>query len=208
MLNGVNRAELQLLQYVRKHMTFDLKEEPCSRSKIILQKPPRKRQRGYGHIFDSNNSWRWKKPRNFQMPGLQFESLAQHRHRDVLRRIMNSPEEERYLSPWDGHLAKLVVQAVDDVYDMHAQSTWRRTFMRDVGSPLIRVANWALNVVRRDGTSGTDEDWLRVGGKWLAASLALMIIVRLSSKSQTPDTYVMTDPIDIDATSNGRERSN
>jgi hypothetical protein len=47
-----------------------------------------------------------------------------------------------------------------------------------------------------------------VGGKWLAASLALMIIVRLSSKSQTPDTYVMTDPIDIDATSNGRERSN
>ena len=122
--------------------------------------------------------WRWKYPNAYQMPGLRFESLAQNRHKDILQRILNAPEEDRYLSPWDGHLSKLVVQAVDDVYDAQARSTWRRTFVRNVSSPIIRIANWAINSVPLDKTTWSSEDWLMVCGKWLPACLALMILVR------------------------------
>jgi hypothetical protein len=144
----------------------------------IPQNPPRKRQRGYRNLFNDRNMWRWKYPNAYQMPGLRFESFEPHRHRDILQRILNAPEEDRYLSPWDGHLAKLVVQVVDDVYDVSAKSTWRRTFIRNVGSPIIRIANWAIDAVPVDNKTSSTEDWLVVGFKWVAACMALMILVR------------------------------
>jgi hypothetical protein len=94
-----------------------------------------------------------------------------------MQRILNGPEEDRYLSPYDGHLSKLVVQAVDDIYDCQARSTWRRTFVRNVGSPILRVANWAINSVPLDRTTWTSEDWQMVCAKWLPACLALMFLV-------------------------------
>jgi hypothetical protein len=143
-----------------------------------LQIPPRKHQRGYRNLWNDRNMWRWKYPNAYQMPGLRFESFAQNRHRDILQRIMNAPEEDRYLSPWDGHLSKLVVQAADDVYDAQACSTWRHTFVRNAGSPIIRIANWTINSVPLDKTTWSSEDWIMVCGKWLRACLALMILVR------------------------------
>ena len=94
-----------------------------------------------------------------------------------MQRILDAPEEDLYLSPWDGHLSKLVVQAVDDVYDAKAGSTWRRTFVRNVSSPMIRVANWAINSVPLDTTTWSSADWVLVCGKWLPACIALMILV-------------------------------
>lgn len=112
------------------------------------------------------------------MPGLRFESYELIRHRDVLQRVLDSPEEDRYLSPTDGHLSKLVVQAVDDVYDAQARSTWRRTFVRNVSPPMVRIANWAINSVPLEKAHWSGEDWLLICAKWLPACILLMCVVR------------------------------
>ena len=145
---------------------------------------PRKDQRGYGNLQNARNQWRWKYPNAYQMPGFRSEPPRDIRHRDCLQRVLNAPEEDRYLSPTDGHLAKLVVQAADDVYNAQAKSTWRRTFVRNVSSPMLRVANWAIGSVPPDITTWTFENWLVVSGKWLLTSLALMILVCLVSASE------------------------
>jgi hypothetical protein len=121
--------------------------------------------------------WRWKYPNAYQLPGLKFASLLPSRHRDIMQRVKRESEEDRYLSPYDGHLAKLVVQAVDEVYDAPAQSTWRRTFVRNVSSFMLRVANWAVNSVPSDSSQWSFEDWLKVIGKWLGATIVLLFLV-------------------------------
>ena len=112
------------------------------------------------------------------MPGLKFESYELIRHRDILQRVLDSPEEDRYLSPTDGHLSKLVVQAVDDVYDTQARTTWRRTFVRNVSPLMVRIANWAINSVPLDKALWSGEDWALVCAKWLLACVLLMGVVR------------------------------
>lgn len=55
--------------------------------------------------------------------------------------------DDRYISAWDGKISKLVVQAVDDVYDSTPNSTWRRTFVRNVAPYYLRLANWPFSHV-------------------------------------------------------------
>lgn len=98
-----------------------------------------------------------------------------------MQRVLNVPEEEWYLNPWDGRLAKLVVQAVDDVLDAPGESTWRRTFIRNASSPIIRTANWPINSVPVDKATWSSEDGLHVSAKWLPACILLMILVRPGS---------------------------
>lgn len=44
-------------------------------------------------------------------------------------------------------ISKLVVQAVDDIYDNNTGSTYRRTFIRNIAPLYLRLANWPFNHV-------------------------------------------------------------
>jgi hypothetical protein len=99
------------------------------------------------------------------------------RHRDVFGRLVDKPDADQYLSPWDGHLTKLVVQSVDDVYDAQPNSTWRRTFVRNISPLIIRMAQWPFSSVPKDGAEVGIEDWAIITGKWLVATCVLTLVV-------------------------------
>ena len=111
------------------------------------------------------------------MPGLAFLDTGMHRHRDILQREYQGPEEDRYISPWDGHLAKLVVQAAQDVYDGPRNSTWRRTFVRNASPIYIHVANYPFGTVQMNDVLWTNEDWATIALKWLPACVGLLFVV-------------------------------
>jgi len=111
------------------------------------------------------------------MPGLAFLDTTMHRHRDFLQREYHGPEEDRYLSPSDGHLEKLVVQAAQDVYDGPANSTWRRTFIRNASPIYIHVANFPFNTLPIDDSLWTSDDWAMVALKWLPACVGLLCVI-------------------------------
>jgi hypothetical protein len=83
-----------------------------------------------------------------------------------------------YPCPSDGHLAKLVVQATDQVYAGSRNSTWRRTFIRNVSPISMRVANWPFTSVPVDSSQWTSDNWRLVCLKWLPTCGALIILVR------------------------------
>jgi hypothetical protein len=114
----------------------------------------------------------------YQMPGLAFLDRTRHHHRDIMQRVYIGSEEDRYLSPWDGHLAKLVVQAAQEVYDGVPNSTWRRTFVRNPSSTYIRLANFPFNNVPANVDLWKDEHWVSVTWKWIPACVGLMFFVR------------------------------
>jgi hypothetical protein len=99
------------------------------------------------------------------------------RHRDIMQRVYEGLEEDRYLSPWDGHLAKLVVQATQDVYDTAINATWRRTFVRNVSPSFIHLANWPFVSVPTKSENWTGDDWMVVCAKWFPACLGLFCVV-------------------------------
>ena len=100
-----------------------------------------------------------------------------------MQRPYHGLEEDRYLSPYDGHLAKLVVQAAQDVYDGPPNSTWRRTFIRNVSPFFIHVANYPFSNVPIDVKTWTNEDWTKVCVKWIPACVGLLGTVCSSLQS-------------------------
>lgn len=111
------------------------------------------------------------------MPGYIYDMLEERRHKDVMQRVWKGAVDDRYMSPWDGHVAKLVVQATDEVYHAPNYVTWRRTFVRNVSPIMLRLANWPMSKVTVDATQWTDEEWTSVCLKWLPACVALMAVV-------------------------------
>jgi hypothetical protein len=94
-----------------------------------------------------------------------------------MQRVHEGLEDDRYLSPYNGHLAKLVVQATQDVYDGARNATWRRTFVRNASLLFIRVANYPFVSVPANLDHWTEEDWAMVAAKWLPVSAALLCVV-------------------------------
>jgi hypothetical protein len=137
------------------------------------------------------------------MPRLQYKSRVMHRHRDCKGRIWIGPEDDRYLHPHDGRLAELVVQTTDELLRCSANSTWRRTSIRNVTPLMLRIVCWTMSTVsmnpdqigekgrsdeesslnparvdRRDSRSRLKEDdWGEVCVKWLPACLAIFVLV-------------------------------
>jgi hypothetical protein len=81
------------------------------------------------------------------------------------------------LSPWDGHVAKLVVQASQDIYDGAQNSTWRRTFIRNASPIYLQLANFPFSTVPTDPGVWTDNDWATVAIKWIPTCLGLLCVV-------------------------------
>ena len=88
--------------------------------------------------------------------------------------------DDRYISPYDGHLAKLHVQATDQLYDSQGTTTWRRTYIRSVAPMSFRIATWPIDFAV-DPQSW--KDWGIIFLKFIPASFALTFFVSNSQSS-------------------------
>lgn len=116
------------------------------------------------------------------MPRLRFRDTNIHRHRDIMQRVYEGRQDDRYLSPWDGHVAKLVVQSTQEIYDGPQNATWRRTFVRNVSPLFIHIANWPFASVPTELEQWTETDWMVVCSKWLPACGGLLFLVSSTMK--------------------------
>lgn len=99
-----------------------------------------------------------------------------------MQRAKDFPADDYYLSPYDGHLAKLFVQCTQAIYDANPNSTWRRTFIRNRSPLMLQVANWVLHTLPTDDREVQGEDIAMMGLKWIPACVALLFLVSISCK--------------------------
>lgn len=87
--------------------------------------------------------------------------------------------DDRYISAWDGKISKLVVQAVDDIYENNTGSTYRRTFIRNVAPMYMRLANWPFDHIDYAANNGqvSNSDLMMLGFKWFAAACFITVCV-------------------------------
>ncbi|KAI9728263.1 MAG: hypothetical protein M1834_007756 [Cirrosporium novae-zelandiae] len=137
---------------------------------------PRKHQKGYRNIAYPH-SLKWAFPNIYKKPGQQYMPNIIRRHLDAMSRVWTGPEDDRYISPMDARLSKLVVQAVDDIYEGPPNSTWRRTFVRNTSPLILRLANLPLNRAPLDRATWDAQVWATVAGKWLISSMALLCVM-------------------------------
>ena len=95
----------------------------------------------------------------------------------MMQRAKDFPAEDYYLSPYDGHLAKLFVQSTQAVYDTDSPTTWRRTYIRNQSPLILQVANWVLHSLPIDDREVTGEDLAIVALKWIPACAAILFLV-------------------------------
>ncbi|KAH7392944.1 hypothetical protein BKA66DRAFT_567670 [Pyrenochaeta sp. MPI-SDFR-AT-0127] len=146
------------------------------------------RLRGYRHIFDPYTTVKWGFPNFYRKPSLGYQKLGQNRHRDVFDREWAGDYDDRYISSWDGKISKLVVQAVDDIYDNNTGSTYRRTFIRNIAPLYLRLANWPFNHVdySKNGGKPTSEDLPMLCLKWFVASCVITFVISSPSPANLP----------------------
>lgn len=120
--------------------------------------------------------WRAKWPNAYKIAGVALAS-NDHHHRDMMQRAKSFPSDDYYLSPWDGHLAKLFVQSTQAVYDGNLNSTWKRTFIRNRSPLILRVANWVLHTLPTDDREVKGEDLAMMGLKWIPSCAAILLLV-------------------------------
>ncbi|KAF1917911.1 hypothetical protein BDU57DRAFT_555651 [Ampelomyces quisqualis] len=130
------------------------------------------------HLFDAYTIFKWQMPNFYRKPGLAYQKLAQHRHRDIFDRVWTGDYDDRYISAWDGRVSKLVVQAVDEIYDNNVTSTHRRTFIRNISPLFMRLANWPFNHIDYTKTGNpTSEDYPLLCLKWFIASCLITMVI-------------------------------
>jgi hypothetical protein len=98
-----------------------------------------------GNFFSRTSKYRVvRSPHSLQEPGYINLSDANFRHQDSLQRIYEGQFDDRYIDPVDGRVKELVVQCTDRVYLGPRNSTYKRTFIRNVAPITLRVANWPM----------------------------------------------------------------
>lgn len=121
-------------------------------------------------------------PRSFQNPGYSFNEETEYRHKDHFQRIYHGSSDERFLDPVDGRIKELIVQCTDRIYKGPQNSTYKRTFIRNVSPLTLRVANWPMHGF--DNEDGQRKSLRQIISsvellvKWPAACLMLLPIVR------------------------------
>lgn len=136
--------------------------------------------------------WRTKWPNAYQIAGVLHEG-KDSRHRDMMQRAKEFPSDDYYLSPYDGHLAKLFVQSTQAIYDAKPNSTWRRTFIRNRSPLILRVANWVLHTLPTDDREIKGEDIAMMGLKWIPSCVAILLLVSMTSQRE----LLQADPLGI-----------
>ena len=128
------------------------------------------------NILHPRAQWRIKWPNTYQFPGI-IRPSNDRRHRDMMQRAKDFPSDDYYLSPFDGHLAKLFVQSTQAIYDADPNSTWRRTYIRNQSPLMLRVANWVLHSLPTDDREVKREDLVMMGLKWIPSCVAILLLV-------------------------------
>lgn len=94
-----------------------------------------------------------------------------------MSRVWNKSEDDRYINPQDARAKKLVVQTTNSVYDGALNSSWRRTYVGNVSSYIIRIARWPFQHVPDSHEQWVRQDWITVGLWWLPTCCALLVVV-------------------------------
>ena len=135
--------------------------------------------RGYRNAFVPRSKHRRKHPRVFRPAGWVYDSPESHRHKDSMQRISRGAVDDRYISPYDARVKKLVVQTVDGIYRSQDQnSTWDRTFVRNVTPWHLRLAYWPTDHLDPDEEDVTLGQKMLVWAKWVPTTALLFIAVR------------------------------
>jgi hypothetical protein len=124
---------------------------------------PRTPLKGYlGNFFSKASKYRVvKSPHSLQDPGFGNPSKENFRHQDSLRRIYEGRSDDRYLDPVDGRVKELVVQCTDRVYRGPRNSTYKRTFIRNVAPITLRIASWPIGHLDDERISKASKRWAR-----------------------------------------------
>ena len=134
-------------------------------------------QIGYRNAFNNKGTTRWKHSRFHQHASLVYSSKENIRYRDAVGRVTTRINEDRFLDPFDVHLARLMVQSTDEIYSGPDNATWRRTFIRNQAPWAIRFANWPFNSVKIDKKHWDGSDWTMIVLKWPFACVGLAFTV-------------------------------
>jgi len=124
---------------------------------------PRTPLKGYfGNFFSRTSKYRVvKSPHSLQDPGFSNLSKRNFRHQDSLQRIYEGRFDDRYLDPVDGRVKELVVQCTDRVYCGPRNSTYKRTFIRNVAPLTLRIASWPIDHLDDELTDKASKRWAR-----------------------------------------------
>ena len=94
-----------------------------------------------------------------------------------MSRVWNKAEDDRFINPQDARAKALVVQTTNAVYDGALNSSWRRTYISNVSSYIIRIARWPFQNVPEDVEQWVQQDWITVALWWLPTCCALLVVV-------------------------------
>ncbi|SMR47585.1 unnamed protein product [Zymoseptoria tritici ST99CH_3D1] len=131
----------------------------------------------YSNLRHPQNAWRWEYPNAHLKATLEYATDEKRRHQDMLGREWEGVPDDRYLSPWDGKVKPLVVQATDDLYNDANSSTYSRTFVRNVSPWMLRIATWPsshLDYIHGQTYSG---DYWTAFAKWIPSTIALSVML-------------------------------
>lgn len=170
-------SEANILPAHQPTVEVSVARDWSAKSTNPCQAKKRNHQKGYGNLFAPRATLRWKKSRAHQRATLMYQNQKSYRHKDPAGRIYNGIEEDRYILPNDLHLARMMVQCTDEVYTGAANSTWRRTFIRNVGPMTIRVAEWPFRSLPIDRALWTDREWKTICWRWPLACFAMSFAV-------------------------------
>jgi len=90
-------------------------------------------------------------------------------------------DRERYPEPMWAKMCKLIVATTDDIYasptaQIPGTHSWRRTYIRNAGPTMLRIAYWPLNGVEGDYQHTNDVRWM-IAVKWIPAVIGLMFVM-------------------------------
>ena len=155
--NGpVANSELQVPLQSNHERHGDADYVPTTKARRLLQKLD-------PMFFHSRATLTWTLPHSSQPPLNQYATLPSgllHRHRDAMRRVWRGSDDDRFLDPVNGRIRDLIVQATSDIYDEPNKTTWRRVWMRNTSSHIVRLAYWAVGSSRTlESRIIRDVDW-------------------------------------------------
>ena len=151
--------------------------------------------RGYlGNFFTKRSKYRAiQSPHSVQEAGLKPDHSKTFRHRDGLGRIYEGPPDDRFLNPLDGTVKELVVQCTDALYRGHKNSTYKRTFIRNVSPITLQIATWPISHIYDEPRSRSKKLWdnIRWAVKWPIACYVLNNLVNLAPLPSSLPTHFM-----------------
>ncbi|KAF8247602.1 hypothetical protein K440DRAFT_661313 [Wilcoxina mikolae CBS 423.85] len=175
---GPNSQAIQQLQKEETGRISHCYLRPDFESTVHKRTP----QAGRFNIFNPGTRWRWESPHAYTEATVIHPLPEPVRYRDAVDRVRTLKlDRERYPEPSWAKLRKLMVATVDDIYASPSAQTpgthsWRRTYIRNAGPTMLRVAYWPFKGAEGDFQRTSDERWM-MAAKWIPAVIALMVVM-------------------------------